>query len=114
MLSPLAVKLMLTDPTLGWSCYFGPAVAYQYRLQGPDKWAEARDTILTTWERIYYPLSKKRAEEMAERRRRAHGVMWWSKVFVAIVLVLVAACIMWFYRLYSRWFLDKYPCAPQR
>ena len=97
---------MLTDPTLGWSCYFGPAVAYQYRLEGPGKWMEARDTILTSWERIAYPLSKIRAEEIADGRR-SPGMMWWLKVFLVVILVLVAAFIMWFHRLYSIWVLDK-------
>ena len=86
---------MLTDPTLGWTCYFGPAVTYQYRLQGPGKWTDARETILTTWERIAFPLNKKRALELAEGRRNTIGSS--AKIlFAASTLVLVAIFLMWF------------------
>ena len=93
---------MLTDPTLGWTCYFGPAVTYQYRLQGPGKLTDARETILTTWERITYPLNKKRALELAERRRNTIGrsvkILSGSsvKILFASTLVLVAIFLMWF------------------
>ncbi|KAI0232850.1 Dimethylaniline monooxygenase [N-oxide-forming] 2 [Lamellibrachia satsuma] len=54
---PSIVKLLLTDPKLGWRCYFGPLAAYQYRLTGPDKWSGARDAILGIRERMLYPLN---------------------------------------------------------
>ena len=52
-----SVRLLLTDPKLGWCCYFGPPTGYQYRLTGPGKWDGARDAILGTMERILYPLN---------------------------------------------------------
>ncbi|KAK2175479.1 hypothetical protein NP493_729g01004 [Ridgeia piscesae] len=91
---PNLARLMLIDPTLAMSCYFGPAAAYQFRLEGPGKWTEARETVLTTWERIYYPLNKKRAEELAQKRTRS-GYGSYLKI-LAVLLVLVAVCIMWF------------------
>ena len=49
--------MLLTDPMLAWACFFGPLLPYQYRLEGPGKWAGARDAILTVWERIL-PINK--------------------------------------------------------
>ncbi|XP_068096016.1 dimethylaniline monooxygenase [N-oxide-forming] 2-like [Hyperolius riggenbachi] len=49
-------KLLLTDPVLAFKVVFGPCSSYQYRLNGPGKWAGAREAILTQWERIEKPL----------------------------------------------------------
>ena len=87
-------KLMLTDPTLAMRCYFGPAVAYQFRLQGPGTWPGAREAVLATSERIAYPLSKKRAEQLAKKRLNS-GCGRFLKVLSAL-LVLAAVCVMWF------------------
>ncbi|XP_015923150.3 flavin-containing monooxygenase 5 [Parasteatoda tepidariorum] len=49
---PNFLKMALTDPLLFYNCYFGPCTSYQYRLEGPHSWADARQAILTTKERI--------------------------------------------------------------
>ncbi|KAK7500228.1 hypothetical protein BaRGS_00008451 [Batillaria attramentaria] len=49
-------RLMLTDPVLGLRVFFGPLLPYQYRLQGPGKWAGARQAILTAMDRVRFPL----------------------------------------------------------
>ena len=51
-----SVKLFLTDPKLGWECFFGPGTPYQYRLMGPGAWKGARKAIMAQWDRTYYPL----------------------------------------------------------
>ncbi|XP_049444139.1 flavin-containing monooxygenase 5-like isoform X6 [Epinephelus fuscoguttatus] len=53
---PNFLKLLLTDPRLGLTVLFGPSTPYQYRLKGPGKWAEARQAILTQWERVAQPM----------------------------------------------------------
>lgn len=53
-------KLLFTDYTLWRALAFGPALPYQYRLQGPHKWDGARNAILTAHERVRYPLSGER------------------------------------------------------
>ncbi|XP_049911159.1 flavin-containing monooxygenase 5-like [Epinephelus moara] len=53
---PNFLKLLLTDPRLGLNVMLGPGTPYQYRLKGPGKWAEARQTILTQWERVAQPM----------------------------------------------------------
>ncbi|KFO79556.1 Dimethylaniline monooxygenase [N-oxide-forming] 5, partial [Cuculus canorus] len=49
---PNLLRLLLTDPTLALEVFFGACTPYQYRLQGPGKWAGAREAILTQRQRI--------------------------------------------------------------
>ncbi|KAL4634954.1 dimethylaniline monooxygenase N-oxide-forming 5-like [Arapaima gigas] len=53
---PNILRLLLTDPRLGFSVLFGPCTPYQYRLRGPGKWAGARNAILTLWDRVNQPM----------------------------------------------------------
>ncbi|XP_019502413.1 PREDICTED: dimethylaniline monooxygenase [N-oxide-forming] 5-like [Hipposideros armiger] len=53
---PNLLALFLSDPQLAMEVFFGPCTPYQYRLQGPGKWAGARRAILTQRERIIKPL----------------------------------------------------------
>ncbi|XP_015914889.2 flavin-containing monooxygenase 5 isoform X1 [Parasteatoda tepidariorum] len=53
-------KLFFTDISLYKAVMFGPALPYQYRLEGPHKWDGARKAILTAHERVRYPLSGER------------------------------------------------------
>ncbi|CAP25130.1 Protein CBG04431 [Caenorhabditis briggsae] len=45
-------KLWKEDPWLAYKVYFGPRVPYIYRLNGPHKWKEARDAIMSVDERV--------------------------------------------------------------
>ncbi|GAB6023832.1 Cyclopentanone 1,2-monooxygenase (CPMO) [Chamberlinius hualienensis] len=45
-------KYAITDPKLFWKLLFGPFVAYQFRLDGPHTWPEARRAILSVDERV--------------------------------------------------------------
>ncbi|NXN19930.1 FMO5 monooxygenase, partial [Indicator maculatus] len=49
---PNLLTLFLTDPKLALEVAFGPCTPYQYRLQGPGKWAGAREAILTQKQRV--------------------------------------------------------------
>ncbi|KAG8189371.1 hypothetical protein JTE90_021874 [Oedothorax gibbosus] len=53
---PNLFKMLFTDPILFKTCFFGPCLSYQYRLQGPHKWSGARNAILTANERMKAPL----------------------------------------------------------
>ncbi len=46
-----SVHYLLNDFKLGWVLLFGPCTPYRYRLEGPNKWKDARQTILTQNER---------------------------------------------------------------
>ncbi|KAI0232851.1 Dimethylaniline monooxygenase [N-oxide-forming] 2 [Lamellibrachia satsuma] len=94
---PNIVKLLLTDPKLGWRCYFGLLAAYQYRLTGPHKWEGARDAIFGIRERMLYPLKTRPIpEELGVSRHRkftllvtaapflavaAYGLYWWRNSY---------------------------------
>ncbi|CAG2170815.1 unnamed protein product [Oppiella nova] len=52
---PKLFKYFFTDPKLWCHLYFGPCVPYQYRLNGPNKWSNAREAILTVNDRIKAP-----------------------------------------------------------
>ncbi|XP_053105805.1 dimethylaniline monooxygenase [N-oxide-forming] 2-like isoform X1 [Hemicordylus capensis] len=47
--------LLLKDPKLALTVFFGPCSPFQFRLVGPGKWAGARNAILTQTERIIKP-----------------------------------------------------------
>ncbi|XP_028936180.1 flavin-containing monooxygenase 5-like [Ornithorhynchus anatinus] len=53
---PSLPSLLLSDPKLAREVFFGPCTPYQYRLQGPGRWAGARRAILTQRGRILKPL----------------------------------------------------------
>ncbi|NWH73385.1 FMO1 monooxygenase, partial [Piaya cayana] len=52
---PSVLSLLLTDPQLVLTIFFGPCSPYQYRLQGPGRWEGARQAILTQWDRTLKP-----------------------------------------------------------
>ncbi|XP_077188436.1 flavin-containing monooxygenase 5-like [Paroedura picta] len=49
-------SLLLSSPKLAWEVFRGPCTPYQYRLQGPGRWAKAEEAILTQHNRIIKPL----------------------------------------------------------
>ncbi|XP_077757784.1 flavin-containing monooxygenase 1 [Canis aureus] len=50
---PNLFSLLLTDPRLALTIFFGPCTPYQFRLTGPGKWKGARNAILTQWDRTF-------------------------------------------------------------
>ena len=51
------MELLKADPALAWQVVMGPCTPYQYRLTGPGTWHGARDAIMTTMNRVRYPLA---------------------------------------------------------
>lgn len=45
--------MLLTDPHLALTVFFGPCSPYQFRLTGPGKWEGARNAIMTQWDRTF-------------------------------------------------------------
>ncbi|CAL1283941.1 unnamed protein product [Larinioides sclopetarius] len=60
---PNLLKILLTDPMLFLKLFFGPSLSYQYRLQGPHSWKGAREAIMTSEDRMMYPLTKRRPKK---------------------------------------------------
>lgn len=54
---PNFLKMAFRDPKLFKACIFGPCLPYQFRLEGPNRWPGARETILTAYDRMRKPLS---------------------------------------------------------
>ncbi|XP_069718506.1 flavin-containing monooxygenase 1 [Phaenicophaeus curvirostris] len=52
---PSMLSLLLKDPQLALTVFFGPCSPYQYRLQGPGCWEGACQAILTQWDRTLKP-----------------------------------------------------------
>ncbi|GBN67351.1 Dimethylaniline monooxygenase [N-oxide-forming] 2 [Araneus ventricosus] len=61
---PNLFKMLFIDPKLLLKILFGPSVSYQYRLQGPHSWEGAREAIMTTMDRVVWPMTKKNPEEV--------------------------------------------------
>ncbi|GBO06514.1 Dimethylaniline monooxygenase [N-oxide-forming] 2 [Araneus ventricosus] len=59
---PNLLKIFLTDPKLFLKLFFGPSLSYQYRLQGPHSWEGAREAIMTSEDRMMYPVTKRRSK----------------------------------------------------
>jgi dimethylaniline monooxygenase (N-oxide forming) len=53
---PNIAWLLLRDPAVGLRAFFGPCTPYQFRLSGPGYWRDARQAILTQWERVAKPM----------------------------------------------------------
>ncbi|XP_059584280.1 flavin-containing monooxygenase 1 isoform X1 [Alligator mississippiensis] len=60
---PNLLALFFKEPKLALEIFFGPCTNYQYRLTGPGKWAEARNAILTQWDRTLKPIRTRVVED---------------------------------------------------
>uniref|UniRef100_G3TPA3 Dimethylaniline monooxygenase [N-oxide-forming] n=1 Tax=Loxodonta africana TaxID=9785 RepID=G3TPA3_LOXAF len=50
---PNLFSMLLMDPHLALTIFFGPCSSYQFRLTGPGKWEGARNAIMTQWDRTF-------------------------------------------------------------
>ncbi|XP_044295297.1 flavin-containing monooxygenase 5-like isoform X1 [Varanus komodoensis] len=83
---PSVTSLLLTDRKLAWEVLFGPCTPYQYRLQGPGKWAGAREALLSQHDRILRPLATRPVEDSSHA-----AVPLWLKA-VGLMALLAALC----------------------
>lgn len=63
---PSLLRLFFTDYPLFKRILWGPVTSYQYRITGPGKWAGARRTIFTQFDRVYQALKTRKVEEEPE------------------------------------------------
>ncbi|XP_048207847.1 flavin-containing monooxygenase 5-like [Perognathus longimembris pacificus] len=78
-------SLAFTDPKLALKVLFGPCTPAQYRLQGPGKWDRARETILTTEDRVKKPLRTR----AVDRSNSSSSVITMSRFILVVVLCAV-------------------------
>lgn len=86
----VSVKMLFTDPRLAIKCVFGPATAYQYRLEGPRPWSGARDAILRQLERTFYPLTDGRYSNKEE-----NSITSWILWLILCVFVMIILKLFW-------------------
>ncbi|KAJ8300964.1 LOW QUALITY PROTEIN: hypothetical protein KUTeg_022483 [Tegillarca granosa] len=79
-------NLLKLDPSLAVQCFFGPCTSYQYRLTGPGAWSGAREAIMTSWERTFYPL---RTRQLNIEEKPSGSVSRRSFVFIGFMLLAV-------------------------
>ncbi|KAM8817576.1 flavin-containing monooxygenase 1 isoform 2-T2 [Rhynchonycteris naso] len=60
---PNLLSLLLTDPRLALTIFFGPCTPYQFRLTGTGKWKGARNAILTQWDRTFNATKTRTVQE---------------------------------------------------
>uniref|UniRef100_A0A8B9WKX3 Flavin-containing monooxygenase n=2 Tax=Bos mutus grunniens TaxID=30521 RepID=A0A8B9WKX3_BOSMU len=94
--SEIAVKpnlfsLFLWDPKLALELFLGPCTSYQYCLQGPGKWAGAREAILTQREWIINPL---RTRTLICAQAPCCVPLWLKSICVALLLFVLTFIII--------------------
>ncbi|XP_054708709.1 flavin-containing monooxygenase 5-like [Uloborus diversus] len=95
---PNLLKLAFTDPKLFLRCLNGPCLPYQFRLQGPHSWPEAREVILNFEERVYAPLNSEAKKICAKNESSISS----KKLFFALLISTAGF-------FYARKYLDNVP-----
>ncbi|XP_077560960.1 flavin-containing monooxygenase 5-like [Haemaphysalis longicornis] len=85
---PNLLKYFFTDNEL-FRVLLGPAVPYQYRLEGPHRWHGARQAILESHQRVLYPLNDQSCS--FERKGQAQSTFLYAFAFL---FVLAAAFLL--------------------
>lgn len=88
---PNLFSLFLWDPKLALELFLGPCTSYQYRLQGPGKWAGPREAILTQRERIIKPL---RTRTLICAQAPCCVPLWLKSISVALLLFVLTFIII--------------------
>uniref|UniRef100_F6ZRY1 Flavin-containing monooxygenase n=1 Tax=Equus caballus TaxID=9796 RepID=F6ZRY1_HORSE len=87
---PNLFSLFLRDPKLFKEVFFGPCTPYQYRLQGPGKWAGAQGAILTQKKCIIKPLRTR----ILIRNQPLYSVLFWLKIVCSALLLFVLTLVI--------------------
>ncbi|XP_067156772.1 dimethylaniline monooxygenase [N-oxide-forming] 4-like isoform X3 [Apteryx mantelli] len=86
---PRVLRLLLTDPRLALTMFFGPCSPYQYRLVGRGRWSGARSAILTQWQRALKPLQTRVLDDSSDS---SSSLRWLC--LLALPAVLVAGFLL--------------------
>lgn len=80
---PDVVSLLKADFQLGLQVLCGPCTSYQYRLTGPGRWEGARQAIMTTMDRVRYPLATRPLPPSTSQ-----GYLLWLLAVVVLLFVI--------------------------
>ncbi|XP_071097469.1 flavin-containing monooxygenase 5-like [Haliotis cracherodii] len=78
-------RYLLTDPGFAVRCFFGPCTPFQYRLQGPGKWAGAKEACEKTMDRVRKPFQTRPLPDGL-----VSGTYWTSAALICFYVVLLA------------------------
>ncbi|GAB1285656.1 Dimethylaniline monooxygenase [Apodemus speciosus] len=87
---PSLLSLLLWDTKLAKEIFWGPCTPYQYRLQGPGKWAGARAAILTQRDRILKPLRTR----VLKNSETSSSSLFWVTCICAVVFLFVPVLVI--------------------
>ncbi|XP_052056807.1 flavin-containing monooxygenase 5-like [Apodemus sylvaticus] len=87
---PNLLSLLLWDIKLAKEIFWGPCTPYQYRLQGPGKWAGARAAILTQRDRILKPLRTR----VLKNSETSSSSLFWVRCICAVVFLFVPVLVI--------------------
>lgn len=85
---PNLTKYFFTNPKLWFACWFGPGAAYQYRLEGPNKWEGAREAMLSIQKRINAPLETNKGREASTNK-----LTNWNCVHLIIITIIISSVL---------------------
>lgn len=83
---PNLLSFFLWDTKLAKEIFWGPCTPYQYRLQGPGKWAGARAAILTQRDRILKPLRSR----VLKNSETSSSSLFWVRCICAVIFPFVS------------------------
>ncbi|XP_037362398.1 flavin-containing monooxygenase 1 [Talpa occidentalis] len=86
---PNLFSILLTDPRLALTMFFGPCTPYQFRLTGPGKWEGARNAIMTQWDRTFQVTKTRIVKESPSPFVRLLKLFSFLALLVAIFLIFL-------------------------
>ncbi|KAH9373680.1 hypothetical protein HPB48_018675 [Haemaphysalis longicornis] len=92
---PQMLKYFFTDNRL-FRALLGPAVPYQYRLEGPHRWPGARQAILDSRARMLYPLNDRCSSFETKKLRQSTLFYSYAFLFALVAGYLFLRLGHWF------------------
>jgi len=78
-------QLLKTDLWLALKVYFGPMTPFQMRIMGHGAWTGARQTVMTSWDRVVRPFNSHQLQE------QPHSV-----IKLLLLCAVAIAVLAWF------------------
>ncbi|XP_008059307.1 LOW QUALITY PROTEIN: dimethylaniline monooxygenase [N-oxide-forming] 1-like [Carlito syrichta] len=86
---PNLFSMLLTDPRLALTVFFGPCSPYQFRLTGPGKWEGAKKAIMTQWDRTFKVTKTRVVQESPSPFASIFKLFSFLTLLVAIFLIFL-------------------------
>ncbi|XP_008586858.1 PREDICTED: dimethylaniline monooxygenase [N-oxide-forming] 1 [Galeopterus variegatus] len=86
---PNLFSMLLTDPLLALTIFFGPCSPYQFRLTGPGKWEGARNAIMTQWDRAFKVTKTRIVQESSSLFESLLKLFGFLALLMAIFLIFL-------------------------